>query len=322
MLTLLPDKLMEKASPPTQPKAGHGGSNYMYKNIKSYSSGDTEKDYWLFHPSDSTILEAPVVLFLHGYSAYNPMVYGKWIKHLALKGNIVIFPRYQKGMFGTSPKEFVSNTKIALDNALAYLDKEEAVKYNGKPISIVGHSFGGAITANMLTKWDSLNLPEVKSAFLVSPGTGPMKKFVLDTYADILSDVEVAIIISEEDYVVGDGFGVHVFNTATNTKNRILFKQYKDSHGSPEISAGHLESYSPDAELDSGEHGYSYKRAKTAKTDAVDFFGYWKIFDALSNDRIEMQKDTSIFEATTDISFMGLWSDNTPVKPLKIYRPQ
>ncbi|MEZ4892408.1 MAG: hypothetical protein R2778_05270 [Saprospiraceae bacterium] len=66
----------------------------------------TADGYWLFEPADPKPDSAEVVVFLHGYGAYNPMAYGKWIKHLVAKGNIVIYPRYQKICFGRDLMDF------------------------------------------------------------------------------------------------------------------------------------------------------------------------------------------------------------------------
>lgn len=308
-------------SPPQQPAYGPGGKEYKSTNTKSFCSGFQEDDYWLFYPETKTQQELPVIVFMHGYSAYNPMVYGKWIKHLVQKGNILIFPRYQKGILGTHHSKFVQNTNTAIHSAFTTIDSLQEISYDQSPLTMVGHSFGGAITANMLANWEVYNLPEVSAAFLLSPGVGPMKKFLLDSYESIPSQLKLLIIGSENDHVVGTAFGKMVYKNAIHTKERNLILQISDSFGDPAISAGHLECYCPDPELDSGEHGYSYKRSKTAKTDAVDFYAYWKLFDGLREYALTGQGKEFIFGNTLFQRTMGNWSDGTKVNELVVKTP-
>lgn len=304
---------------PEQPLTGPGGSLYEYQSIKIIDQNASEKDgYWMFQPAEPVPKETPVVVFLHGYSAYNPMVYGKWIKHLVGRGNTVIFPRYQKSVFGTPTSEFVPNSIKAIKDALELMKEDTLASYDNKPISFIGHSFGGAIAANIATEWEHLEIPKPEAIFLVSPGTGPIKKFTLDDYSGIPSDTKLLIMVSENDYVVGDALGVKVFNTATDVVYRNLIRQYSDKYGDEPLGSGHLECYAPDDDLDSGEHGYSYMRAKTAKTDAVDFYGYWKLFDGLQDFTRNERNLQTAFGGTKEQKFMGEWSDGTPIRSLEV----
>jgi hypothetical protein len=85
--------------PPLQSIRGPGSTDYAHAGIRMLDNGDQVDGYWLFEPTLPTPDSAHVIVFLHGYGAYNPMIYGKWIKHLVRNGNIVIYPRYQKNNF-------------------------------------------------------------------------------------------------------------------------------------------------------------------------------------------------------------------------------
>ncbi len=315
---------------PAQPTEGCGGTTYAYEEVKISNFAKKAGGFFIFEPqtplldnlSRDSIGRAPVIIFLHGYSAYNPMVYGNWINHLVRKGNIVIFPRYQKNVFAPRPKKFIQNVINSIKGGWEELQKEGHVPIETTaPVSYIGHSFGGAIIANMSTKWDSIGIPKPEAAMLVSPGTGPFDKFILDDYSSIPSDTKMLITVSENDEVVGSRMGKKIFNTATNTLSRNLLIQHADDYGSQKISAHHREVYAQNKQFDSGKHGYSYRRALRSRTDVVDYNGYWKLFDALQNCTLS-ESDCDVAFGNTDAQrSLGKWSDGTPIKPLTVILP-
>ena len=97
LISVLPPLRAEekKPQPPGQPASGPGGSDYKHASVREskYGSGGTE--YHLFEPADPVPERAPVIVFLHGWTAMDPWLYGAWIQHLARRGNVVIHCRYQ-----------------------------------------------------------------------------------------------------------------------------------------------------------------------------------------------------------------------------------
>ncbi len=306
----------------TQPTSGPGSPVYAHEEVSFLDFAEKQDGYYLMMPKDPIPKEAPVVVFLHGYSAYNPTVYGKWIDHIVKQGNIVIFPRYQLNILVPSPAKFVPNTVTAVKDALKRLEQKGYVKASDAPMLYVGHSFGGVITANILTQWEELGVPQPKGAFLVSPGTGPFREYELDDYSAIPEDTKLLIAVSENDYVVGTAFGQKVFATATNTPERNLYVQYADGTAEPAITAGHLEVYAVDLKFDTGDHGYSYQRSKTSKLDAVNFHLYWRKFDALMDYTRNGGSKEYIFGNTAENKFMGTWPDGRKIKELQVITPK
>ena len=249
------------------------------------------------------------------------MVFGKWIKHLVKKGNIVIFPKYQKNLSVPKTEKFDDYAVAAIENAYRELNTGNHVKPDNSPLCMVGHSFGGAIIAKFLSDQGDYKFPKIEGAMLVSPGTGPFQKFEYDDYSTIPENVQLLVMVSEGDLTVGDSFGKKVFNTAVNTPKRNLIRQFQDDYGKPKIRHGHVECYAKDKEFDSGRHGYSYQRAKKSRMDPVDYNGYWKLLDALL-DCTRSDKNCNIaFGNSLEQRSLGNWSDGTPIKELEITLP-
>jgi len=320
ILFIFSHNLLTAQTLPPQPLSGPGGRNYPHETIRITDRADKADGFWTFEPASPAVDSAHVVVFLHGYGAINPMIYGGWLEHLVRKGNIVIYPRYQKGIFPPGTRRFADRVVAGIHKALDTLSNGDHTIPITDNFSIVGHSYGGALAANLAAKYQEYQLPKPVAVLLCSPGTGPFRGAILDSYKNIPTDTKLLVMVSEKDQTVGDKLGKKIFTTAKNTtaKNLILQRQdrrYQDR----DIRAGHNESYSIDNRLDIGKRTLVTRRAKNvSRRDAVDYFGYWKLLDALhSCTRNDNYCDYAIGN-TFEQCFMGYWSDGMPVVPLKI----
>jgi hypothetical protein len=153
---------------------------------------------------------------------------------------------------------------------------------------------------------------------LCSPGTGKLKGGRLESYAAMPADLHLLIHVNNDDYVVGDEFALKVFNEAIDTPNRNLLRQFEDPHGTPPLEAHHNQTYSLDTEFDSGVRNFTANRALRISTeDAVDYYGYWKLFDALLDCSRKGQNCQYAFGGTAEQTSLGSWSDGTPIKPME-----
>ena len=262
------------------PTTGPGSFTYAHDSVAMYDYAERADGYWLFEPASPRPSEANMIVFLHGYGGYNPMIYGQWIRHLVRQGNTVIYPRYQKNMTTPSPKKFSSYVVTAIRQALDTLQSNQHIHPVLDDFSIVGHSYGGTIAADITAHWQEYQIPKPQSIFLCAPGTGPFKAGRLDTYANFPTDLKLLILVHENDYVVGEELGRKVFETAIHTPQRNLLIQYSDPQNN--IKAGHNDVSCVDTTFDSGVRNYTAKRAlRITRTDAVDYYGYWKLYDAL-----------------------------------------
>ena len=307
---------------PKQPLEGPGSKIYLHQEVVIHDLASTPDGYWIYEPASPTPISANVIVFTHGYGAMNPMIYGKWIKHMVKKGNIVIFPRYQRNLISPSPSYFTPNVATAIKNALEELKTGNHVRPITDHLTLVGHSYGGAISADLAVHYEEYEIPKPKAVMLCSPGTGPFKASHLDSYEKMPADINLLVLVSNDDYVVGDVLGAHIFATATNTPNRNFIRQYADHHGIPAITAGHNQSYSLDVELDSGNRNFTSRRAaKISKIDAMDYYGYWKLLDALTAfTRTGMNKRFA-FGNTPEQRNLGEWSDGKKVRELEVHVP-
>ena len=311
-----------KPSGPGQPEEGPGSPDYTHMAVKISDFAQEADGYWLFEPDSPRPDSAPVVVFHHGYGAINPMIYGRWMRHIVQQGNIVIYPRYQKNLISPSSRQFADNASTAIRNALEELKSGDHVRPIERGLILAGHSYGGAISAYLGVHYQDLDIPKPEGILLASPGTGPLKGARLESYEGMPEDMRLLVMVSVNDHVVGEELGRLIFETAVHTPQRNLIIQYPDEHGDPEVSAGHNESYALDSDFDAGIHNLSYNRAiGVAKLDATDFYGYWKLLDALM-DCVRSGENCEVAFGNTEAQRnMGCWSDGRKVRELEVVEP-
>lgn len=307
---------------PTPPVEGPGSFIYQHQEVIFHDYAENPDGFWLFEPASPKPDSAHVVVFNHGYGAYNPMIYGLWIKHIVKKGNIVIFPRYQKNLWFPRPNKFSKNVSKAIRDALKLMETKDFVKPITSELALVGHSYGGVVSADLAVNFKAHKIPQPKAILLCSPGSGPLKGGLLKTYDGIPEETKLLIMVSENDHVVGQKFGKKVFDTAIKVKQRNLIWQYHDNTTSPPQYAGHNECYSIDETYDTGIRNGTTKRAiKRNRLSNVDYHGYWKLLDALLDCSRNGDNCEFAFGNTTQQRSLGNMQDGTPLKELEITIP-
>jgi hypothetical protein len=306
-----------------QPATGPGSATYTHQKVQFWDHATRADGFWLFEPDDPKPDSADVVVFMHGYGAYNPMAYGKWIKHLVAKGNIVIYPRYQKNLIFPRPNCFPANAAKGINDALEILQNEPGhVKPRLDKVVYIGHSYGGVINANLGVNWAKLRIPKPSAMLLAEPGSGPFKGARLTDYSGLPADMNLLVIVGEDDFVVGAEFGALVFNTAVNTPNRNFIIQRRDTSNHYAVWASHSEPYGYDLDFDTGVRNYTALRVlSTSRVDYVDFYCYWKLGDALIAYTRTGQHGDIAFGNTPAQRNMGQHLDGRPVRPLDVALP-
>lgn len=306
-------------SQPTQPSSGPGGSNYIHGGVTiyDYATNRNGEDFWLYEPNNPTPDSANVVVFCHGLGMVNPKAYGAFIKHLVRKGNIVIYPRYQKDLnLATGISVYNDSCAKGIRKALDTIQQPGHVKGRIENYFILGHSVGGVLTANMTMLHAQYGLPKPLTAFSMQPGAAT---YLMSDYSAFPADVKFLIAIGEDDAIVGTGPGTTIYNqsSAVPTSHKNLIHHYADGHGSPDIAASHNEPCGFDNQFDNGETNL-FIPFVTGAVDAMEYFCYWKLQDALMDCALLNQNCEYAFGDTPEQHGMGSWSDGSPVRILEV----
>ena len=285
------------ATPPSAlPAAGPGSATYPYASVveTTYGSGDTQ--YWLYEPSSPGPSAKPVIVFCHGWGALVPDPYLGWLEHLARRGNVVIFPKYQSSL-ATSPSTFTDNAVAAIEAALVELASGPHAVVDLARVAVAGHSFGGVVAANLAARAAAEGLPAFLALLCANPGTNGFQ--VYEDYANIPAGTLLLAITGEDDNVVitPDAKRIFLQSTAIPLADKDFVTLRTDAHGTPSLVSNHNASLS----------------GVSNPPDAFDGYAYWKWFDALSDAAFFGTNRVYALGDTPEQRFMGVWSDAQPV---------
>lgn len=286
-------------TPPEQPTDGPGGSNYSHYGVRKSRYDYGPHQYWIFEPYGPEPESAPLIVFNHGWSAIHPICYREWIHHLVKRGNIVIYPRYQRGLyFGFN--DFYDNAVNAVKNAIKTLQNGAHVQPELDKFAITGHSLGGEFTAVMATEAEEVGLPIPKAIMPVQPA---LVSFESVDFGDIPAETYMLVVIGEEDTVVGTEPGKIIFENATEIplSQKDFIIQVTDTYGEPDLV---------------GDHTAPVCLPFFDTVDAMDYYSTWKLFDALTDYAFYGINEEYCLGNTTQQRYMGQWSDGTPVNEL------
>lgn len=308
-------------SQPLQPASGPGGSDYTHSDVVFHNYAANPDGFFIFEPASPTPDSANVVVFIHGLALVNPYLYGAWINHLVKHGNIVIYPKYQDAG-GTIPdSEFNANTVTAIVNALDTLELPGHVKPRLENLAVGGHSYGGLLTANMGILAATSGFPVPKALFSCQGYTDNNNTVRLPDYSVMPADINMLIVVGDNDAIVGTTFGHFLMDSTVNvpTTHKNLITHHSDNHGSPSIGSTHFEPCSKANEYDTGETNlFTTVCDFGTKTDAVDYYCYWKLFDALLDCAFYGENCEYAFGDTPEQHGMGEWSDGQPVVAMTV----
>lgn len=331
-LGILPVMAQKRAKPPTQPISGPGSSALKHADTTRNRYGNGGTEYFLFEPTDPKPQSAPVIVFVHGFGAVNPAVYGAWIDRIVRRGNIVIYPRYQIDN-RTPAKEYTPNAITAIKDALNRLQNEAGhVLPELERFAIVGHSAGGIITANIAAQAISEGLPAPRAIMSVAPGRSMTPSFPLGIpladLSQIPGDALLLTVVGDIDQLAGDADAKNIFQQTIQIPltNKDYIIVQTDSHGFPPLLADHGSPSAIDKRYDSGEKinnepaqlelGAGGGKKSQLNVNALDYYGYWKLFDAICDAAFYGTNREFALGNSEQQRNMGKWSDGVPVKEL------
>ncbi len=283
-----------------------------HKSIRKSEIGEGPRSYILFEPADPTPDRAPVVVFLHGWLAMNPGVYGAWIDHLVRDGNVVIYPRYMETE--TPVVEFLPNTLDALVDAFVVLESSPThIKADRSRFAVMGHSTGGVLSAQVAALARSRGLPDPRAVVAVTPGD------IVRTRGPKLSDIPattlLVVVAAEHDIITGDGRARQIYREATSVptfrKKFVLFRT--DLRGRPIFWADHLAPTASLASFDNGDGPFHDFQMYQGATNAIDREGFWKVADLTLAAAFAGQSLDDVTRRHGAFLNLGYWSDGHPV---------
>ena len=278
--------------PAAQPEFGPGSAIYAHDSVVHTQHGYGSKAYHLYEPDDPKIESAPMIVFFHGLFGTAPMVYGRWIKHIVRKGNIVVFPVYQSLFCGINDIVFSKNAVISIKNAI----NTSETKPDLDKIAFVGHSAGGFLSVNIAANATNYGIPTPKAIMCVAPGKSPM--FRLRNLDQIDPDTLLLSLAGDRDMIVGRIDPKAIFNKTSQIANRNYILVNSDRG----LSANHF-------------------AALTLCTDNIDYYAYWKLFDALCNAAFYNTDWEYCLGDTPEQRYMGVNRRGKPYKELTITLP-
>jgi acetyl esterase/lipase len=320
--------LAASPAPPTQPAHGPGGSEYQHARVIAREVKTGAQGWWLFTPADPTPSNAPVIVFCHGWGAMNPRAYRAWIEHIVRRGNIVIYPNYQDSLL-TPGGQFLPN---AIDSVRAALADLAANKTGIQPdlqrVGVVGHSAGGVLSAQLAASAARAGLPMFRAVMPVEPGDGSrdgrrhagIPRVDLTT---IPAQTLLLIAVGADDHLAYEKSGLEIYAATSQvpTTNKNVIELVSDDHGTPALIANHAApTATPDSRPANARRSLFSDFEHAGVVDAMDWYGTWKLFDALSDAVFyQRERDIALGGAAAQLS-MGTWSDGVPVKPMRVLR--
>lgn len=253
------------------------------------SHGEGSQRYWIFKPSKAG--SYPVVVFIHGWAATEPLFYMAWIRHLVREGNIVIYPRYQN-LLDTTSDAFTDNAASAVGEALRRVRED----WNGE-LFLAGHSAGGIIALNLASRQD---IPDPDGILALQTGDSEGgRKF--ENLTGIPQDTLLVVMAGDRDNITGTADSYRIMRSTPQIPgDRKLFLLVRSDRN---LVADHL---SPLAVSD--EFG--------VLVDNLDYSGYWKVLDMMME--LARENKTLADADTGRLLGMGIWGDGRPVRRMEI----
>lgn len=259
--------------------------------------------YWTYEPRNPTPATAPLVVFNHGWLAYDPVYYMRWLTHLCRKGNVVVFPKYQN-LF-THGSNFTPNAILAVKDAIAYMSAFAVTKpQTSLGMVVIGHSAGGTIAANMANRYAAEGLPTPKAVMPLEPCDPAWCGVPYDaSLAGIPTNTYLDCLVGDADTVVGRGGCDAIWSRTTHMQSsrRNYVWMFSDAYGDPDELADH------------------YQNTSTSTLPkSLEYRGLFKLGDALRDCGLFGSNCSYANGNTANQRSLGNWSDGVAVRELSV----
>lgn len=299
---------------PVQAASGPGGSQASYASATSRYYGFGGTAYTLVVPDGAGSARLPVVYLLHGYGTLDIRPYSSWAEHLARRGAIVIYPFYQ--VLVTTPMDaYTPNAVQAIKDALERIAGDGGVRADTSKVIVIGHSLGGAVAANIAAVAAASGIPQPVAMMTINPSnqsSGGGVAMPMEDLGQVPANTLQLSLFSDQDERIDDAIAKQIFYDTSNIKaaNKDYIVVNSDSHGDTPLVADHFAALAARAS-DSALY----------PPDALDFYGYWKLADALMSAAFYgdvASRNVALGHGSAAQRYMGTWGDGVEVKPLTV----
>jgi acetyl esterase/lipase len=291
-VVLVAAAIVGAACQPLRPSTGPGSTeDYIAETIQVFEQGeqtptDSTKVTWFVPDVLAHGDSAPVVVYLHGFSAGGPELYRGHIDHLALQGAVVVYPSYNTSNLLNDLDQNVMVDRIVanVDAALAAL----GATADTSQLYVYGHSAGAAFGS----VWEHNGGLPPKGIVLAHPSIDlsaipvPVDVTPVDWATEVPSTTApVVLLTGDADTIAAPGEAVELFDHLTGAASRVVWQAHSDASMYPPINASHA------APL-----------ALSATASTLDWRFYWAALDQVMAGHLEPDFD------------LGEWSNGTPAR--------
>lgn len=342
------------ATPPKQPDQGPGGADYRIADVTKRAVGTASAGTFVFHGADPASEPRPVAVFFHSWGAVNPALYGGWIEHLARKGYLVLFPRFQV-VNRSRPADASTLAATLVRNALDALASDDSAKPDPQRVAFIGHSAGVPIALNVAAGAQASEIPAPKLIFGLTPGgiasTEKDRGIMLQDLSAIDASTLLIAMSGDRDYLPADRASRRILQEASAipASRKLFMRASSDDHGYPALTATLASPGSPKSAYDAagiklppdppkdpkqrstwrwsadmaltGPQTILTQQLGNNATDALDYLAFWKTFD-MAAEAAFSGRDATVLRRDPKFVDMGAWSDGWPVKRLSAQPPQ
>jgi pimeloyl-ACP methyl ester carboxylesterase len=306
--------------PPGQPATGYGSrQGYISPGSARHEEGDQDAGTAVIWFVPQTLRDgrtAPVVVFVHGFRALAPEIYGGHLAHLVQQGLLVVFPQYNMagldGLFtdldqNAMLRRAIESTNLALERIGA--------RANRRQVHLFGHSLGGLLAAAWTAAGGaapaSLTLanPSLGGVPLVQPKPRSQIQIVPIDYVTMVpaTTAPSVLLTGDADWIARPEEALRLWDLLPRAASRVVYVARSDGHGRPALIADHMAPIQYDGGL---PDFLGWLFGGTGEQDALDWRYYYAALDAnLAGDA------APAFD-------MGHWSDGVPVTaPRRVTAP-
>ncbi|WP_243373703.1 chlorophyllase/cutinase-like alpha/beta fold protein [Microvirga solisilvae] len=340
------------ASPPQRPEKGPGAADYKIAEVIKTGIGTVSSGSYVFYGNDEPAAGRPVVVFFHSWGAVNPALYGGFIDHLARKGYLVIFPRFQE-VNRSRPADASLLAETLLNDALSQLNSDQKAKPDLNRVAYIGHSAGMPIALNVAANAKGGATPKLVFGFM--PGGIASNEKERGIMLRDLSTVDPSTLIiamsGDREHLPIDRASRRLFEATSSVPitRKLFMRASSDDHGYPALTANLASPGSPKADYDasaiklqpdppkdpkvkntwkwsadmslSGPQSILTQQLGNNGTDTLDYLAYWKSFE-MAAEVAFAGKDASVLSRDPKFIDMGNWSDGWPVRRLSAQTPK